>query len=215
MRKILLTCLSAVLLTACDSHQEFPDTAMKVGHILCTDGQTLPYDQYKASSKEAVGVVFYLNRDPETEGKGYAVYLHELASESFADSIGVIQGTSADVTALDGNANTFALFNTTDVSSPLAKSVFDIWSYGQSAYIPSVAEMRLLYGVKEDVNRYLELCGGDLLPDDPDRCWYWTSTEVKGQQAAKAWLYSIGSGSMQETPKLQAHKARTIITINE
>ena len=36
MREILLICMSAVLLTACDSHQEFPDTAMKVGHILCT-----------------------------------------------------------------------------------------------------------------------------------------------------------------------------------
>lgn len=215
MRKILSIFISAVLLTACDSHQEFPDTAMKVGHILCTDGQTLPYAQYKESGKEAVGVVFYLNRDPQTEGKGYAVYPHELAPESFADSIGVNQGTSADIIALDGNANTFALFNTTDVSSPLAESVFDIWSYGQSAYIPSVAQMRLLYGVKEDVNRYLELCGGDLLPDHPDRCWYWTSTEVKGQQTAKAWLYSIGSGAMQETPKLQAHKARAIITTNE
>lgn len=31
MREILLICMSAVLLTACDSHQEFPDTAMKVG----------------------------------------------------------------------------------------------------------------------------------------------------------------------------------------
>lgn len=215
MKKILLICMSVVLLTACDSHQDFPDTAMKVGHILCTDGQVLPYAHYKESGQEAIGVVFYLNHDLEMEGKGYAVYLHDIASESFADSIGVSQGTSADVNALDGNANTFALFNTTDVSSPLAKSVFDIWSYGQSAYIPSVTQMRLLYGVKEDMNRYLELCGGDLLPDDPDRCWYWTSTEVKGQQAAKAWLYSMGSGAMQETPKLQAHKARAIITINE
>lgn len=215
MKKILLICMSAVLLTACDSHQDFPDTAMKVGHILCTDGQVLPYAQYKESGKKAIGVVFYLNHDLETEGKGYAVYLHDIASESFTDSIGISQGTSMDVTALDANTNTFALFNTTDVSSPLAKSVFDIWSYGQSAYIPSVAQMRLLYSVKEDVNLLLELCGGDLLPDDPDQCWYWTSTEVKGQQTAKAWLYSIGSGAMQETPKLQAHKARAIITINE
>ena len=201
MREILLICMSAVLLTACDNHQEFPDIAMKVGHILCTDGQVLPYANYKESNKKAVGVVFYLNRDT--------------AAEAFADSIGVNQGTSADVAALDGNANTFALFHTTDASSPLAKSVFDIWSYGQSAYIPSVAQMRLLYGVKADVNQSIGLCGGDLLPDNPDQCWYWTSTEVKGQQTAKAWLYSVGSGVMQETPKLQAHKARAIITINE
>lgn len=215
MRKIVLICMSAVLLAGCDSHQEFPDTAMKVGHILCTDGQALAYDDYKESGKEAVGVVFYLNRDSETEGKGYAVYLHDTTAEAFADSIGANQGTSADMTALDGNANTFALFHTTDTSSPLAKSVFDIWSYGQSAYIPSVAQMKLLHGVKEVVNQSIGLCGGDLVPDHPDRCWYWTSTEVKGQQTAKAWLYSVGSGALQETPKLQAHKARAIITINE
>lgn len=36
-------------------------------------------------------------------------------------------------------------------------------------------------------------CGGDPLPQDTDEdCWYWTSTEVKGQQTAKAWLYSLG-----------------------
>ena len=215
MKKILFLFMLAVLLGACDGHFDYPDTAMKVGHILCTDGQVLPYNEYEKSGKTAVGIVFYLNHDSATEGKGYAVYLHEVSPKAFADSIGVNQGTSADVTAFDGNANTFALFSTTDTGSPLAKKVFDLWCYGQSAYVPSVAQMRLLYWVKDDINRYLGLCGGDLLPDNPDQCWYWTSTEVKGQQTAKAWLYSMGSGAMQETPKLQAHKARPVITLNE
>ena len=29
--------LMAVLLVACDAHRDFPDTAMKPCHILCTD----------------------------------------------------------------------------------------------------------------------------------------------------------------------------------
>jgi hypothetical protein len=37
---------------------------------------------------------------------------------------------------------------------------------------------------------------------------------VEGQQTAKAWLYSMSSGAMQETPKIQAHRVRPIITIN-
>lgn len=215
MKKILFLFMLTVLLGACDGHFDYPDTAMKVGHILCTDGQVLPYNEYEKSGKTAEGIVFYLNHDSATEGKGYAVYLYEVSPQAFADSIGVNQGTSADVTAFDGNANTFALFSTTETGSPLAKKVFDLWCYGQSAYVPSVAQMRLLYWVKDDINRYLGLCGGDLLPDNPDQCWYWTSTEVKGQQTAKAWLYSMGSGAMQETPKLQAHKARPVITLNE
>lgn len=56
--------------------------------------------------------------------------------------------------------------------------------------------------------------GGDPLPDEADDCWYWTSTEVAGQETGKAWLYSLGSGAMQETPKTQAHPARPIITLN-
>lgn len=86
--------------------------------------------------------------------------------------------------------------------------------YGQSAYVPSVAQMRLLYAERGIINPVIEKCGGDPLPTEADECWYWTSTEVEGQQTVKAWLYSTASGAMQETPKTQAHKVRPIITIN-
>lgn len=86
--------------------------------------------------------------------------------------------------------------------------------YGQSAYVPSVAQMRLLYAARGIINPVIEKCGGDPLPTEADECWYWTSTEVEGQQTVKAWLYSTASGAMQETPKTQAHKVRPIITIN-
>lgn len=232
--------MATIVLAACDDHQDFPDTAMKVTHILTTDGNVMPYDTYEQSGKQAIAVVFHINgwsserrvpsslglsRDATDEGNanqredmdgnGYAVYLWDIAPESFADSIGVEQGTSADLTAYDGNANTFALYETTDVKSPLAERVFDLWRYGQSAYIPSVAQMRLLYHAKDIINPYILKCGGTPIPDEDDDCWYWTSTEVKGQATAKSWLYSLGSGAIQETPKWQAHKARPIITIND
>ena len=75
--------------------------------------------------------------------------------------------------------------------------------------------MRLLYSMKEVINPVIEKCGGEPLPDMADDCWYWTSTEVEGQESAKAWLYSVGSGAMQETPKTQPHRARPIITLNK
>ena len=67
----------------------------------------------------------------------------------------------------------------------MAMQVFDMWRYGQSAYVPSVAQMQLLYAAKEFVNPYIKACGGDLLPDEADGCWYWTSTEVEGQETAQ------------------------------
>jgi hypothetical protein len=217
MKKILsmMMAATAILFTSCDDHKDFPDTAMKVGHILCTDGKVLPFEQYEQSGKTAIAVVFHINQNEDIEGNGYAVYLDDIAPEAFADSIGVAQGTSASLTAYDGNTNTFALYDTRDVSSPLAEKVFDLWRYGQSAYIPSVAQMRLLYQARYAINPYIVKCGGTPIPDDENDCWYWTSTEVKGQETAKSWLFSLGSGAIQETPKWQAHKARPVITLNE
>ena len=212
---LLTTALAGALLVSCDAHFDFPDTAVKPGHILCTDGKAIPYNEYKDSGRQAIAVVFHIDPSGDTEGDGYAVYLHDLAPAAFADSIGVAQKTSADIRAMDGNGNTFAMFATKEVSSPLAEAVFDLWRYGQSAYIPSVAQMRLLYSLKEAINPVIEKCGGEPLPDEADDCWYWTSTEVEGQQTAKAWLYSVGSGAMQETPKTQPHRARPIITLNK
>lgn len=212
---LLLISLPLSFMTAgCDGHRDMPDTAMQPGHILCTDGKVLSYEECDSLGKKPIAVVFYVNHDEDVTGLGYAVYLKDIGMAQFADSIGVSQGTSADLSSLDGNENTFALYNATAVSSPMGELVFDMWQYGQSAYIPSVAQMRLLYYSKGTVNRYIEALGGDPLPDEADDCWYWTSTEVDGQQTAKAWLYSMGSGAIQETPKIQAHKVRPIVTIN-
>lgn len=83
--------------------------------------------------KKPIAVVFHINHDENTEGNGYAVYLWDLEPLAFADSIGVKQNTSADITALDGFENTFALLDARETSSPLAEKVFDLWRYGQSA----------------------------------------------------------------------------------
>ena len=212
---IIIAVAAVLTLSACDAHIETPDMTVRPGHVLCDDGTVLSYELYQTSGKRAVAIVFDTGKHGDTEENGRAVYLWDIAPKAFADTLGVEQGTSADTEAFDGNTNTFALYDTRETASPMAEAVFDLWCYGQSAYIPSVAEMRLLYAAREVVNPVLEKCGGDILPTDTTGdCWYWTSTEVEGQQTAKAWLYSIGSGAMQETPKTQAHRIRPIITLN-
>lgn len=209
-------CLAILIgLTSCDEHRDFPDTSMKIGHVVCTDGQVMSFEDSESLGKEPIAVVFYINNDAEVEGHGYAVYFKDTPNRAFTDSIGINQGTSADILAYDGNLNTYKMFSNTACSSPIAESVYNMWKYGQSAYIPAVAQMRLLYQAKATINPIIEKCGGTPIPDEPAKCWYWTSTEVEGQQTAKAWLYSLASGAMQETPKLQAHKVRPIITIND
>jgi hypothetical protein len=202
-----------ITVVSCDEHRDFPDTAMKPCHVLCTDGKVTTYETCNELGKTPIAVVFNINQSEKMEGTGYAVFLHDLYPSAFADTISVKQNTSADITAYDGNVNTYKMFTTKDVESPLAESVFSVWTYGQSAYIPSVAQMRLLYESRCLINPIIIKCGGDPIPEAPDECWYWTSTEVKGQETVKAWLFSLGSGALQETPKDQAHKARPIITL--
>ena len=203
-------CLAATL-ASCDDHKDFPDIAMKACDILCTDGDIVRYDDLKVLGKTPIGVVFHVNQDGTTEGTGYAVYLWDVEASAFSDSLGVKQNTSANLAAFDGNANTFAMY-ASGVSSA-ATAVFYMWRYGQSAYIPSVAQLQLLYASRDVVNKYIGSCGGDMIPNEPDECWYWSSTEVKGQESAKAWLFSLASGAMQETPKSEQHKTRPVITL--
>ena len=201
----------AVAFVSCDEHRDFPDTAMKTCDILCTDGKVVRFEDMQSQGKKPIAVVFHINQTDNMEGTGYAVYLWDIASAEFSDSIGVKQTTSANVTAYAGNSNTYAMY--ASGVSPAADEVFNMWHYGQSAYIPSVAQMRLLYQAKNAVNTYIQRCGGEVISDNPDECWYWTSTEVKDQESAKAWLYSLASGALQETPKEQSHKIRPIITL--
>ena len=201
----------AVAFVSCDEHRDFPDTAMKTCDILCTDGKVVRFEDMQSQGKKPIAVVFHINQTDNMEGTGFAVYLWDIASAEFSDSIGVKQTTSANVTAYDGNSNTYAMH--ASGVSPAADEVFNMWHYGQSAYIPSVAQMRLLYQAKNAVNTYIQRCGGEVISDNPDECWYWTSTEVKDQESAKAWLYSLASGALQETPKEQPHKIRPIITL--
>ena len=184
---------------------------MKIGDIVCTDGKIVRYEDMKIQEKTPIAVVFYVNQNEDVEGTGYAVYLKDIVPCAYSDSIGIKHDTSADLTALDGNSNTHAMRSTG--TSPAAEAVFDIWEYGQSAYIPSVAQLYLLYDTRNKINEYIRKCGGDEILDNPDECWYWTSTEVKEQETDKAWLFSLASGAIQETPKTQAHKIRPIITL--
>ena len=71
-----------------------------------------------------------------------------------------------------------------EVKSPLAVYVFDMWRYGQSAYIPSVKQLTYLYQQIALVNQRIEAVGGLPISLQPSDCWLWIyrSGGTKGQQ---------------------------------
>ena len=207
----------ALFITSCEECEHEGDrsiaSSLQVGDVVCSDGSVLSKEKFSSSQKEPVAIVYHVNRNPQIKALGYAVSIRDVAPKAFADSLGVEQETSASLEKEDGNENTHAMYRHEEVKSPLAVYVFDMWRYGQSAYIPSVKQLTYLYQQIGLVNQRIEAVGGLPISLQPGDCWLWTSTEVEGQRDSKAWLFSMQSGNIQETPKDQAHKFRPVISI--
>lgn len=211
---VILIALAPFLSSCHCDHDLEPKAPFKVGHVLCTDGSVLSLCDYSVSDKTAVGIVFWVNPEPAPEKLGYAVYIEDLGAMAFSESLSVKQGTSCSLLEDDGNTNTYALYSNEDVKSPMADKVFDLWTYGQSAYVPSVEQLRKLFSMRDFVNKRILAVGGTPIEEDFKNCWLWTSTEVEGQEADKAWLYAMNSSQLLETPKTQEHIVRPVVTIS-
>lgn len=213
---MLMFCMLS-LLASCDKH-EAVDRGIHVGYVLCSDHSCMSLDAYgKQEGMVAVGVVFAEQTD---EHPALAVALTQY-EDCFCDSLGMVNGTSGSTTAYDGFSNTVSMYNSYVVNEetkvghgcPIAMRTYDAGYYGQSLYIPSVAEMRLLCKGAPIVNRTLAALGGTPITLD-GKCWYWTSTEVSDNAGSQAWLCSALNGGVQETPKTESHLARPILQLN-
>ena len=198
--------------TSCDNHEPI-DRDIHVGYVLCNDHSCMDTASYfNQTKRKAVGVVYAEKTD---DHPALAVMFDEV-NEVFCDSVGMVKGTSTDVTSFCGFKNTVAMYNSysaeTGNGSPLAMEMINFHANGQSDYLPSVAEQRLLASSSRVINPVLERLGGTPIALEGD-CWYWTSTEVEDNPGVQAWLCSADNGRFLATPKTQRHKARAIVEI--
>ena len=47
----MFTAVVAAVFASCDEHMDFPDTAMKIGDIVCTDGAIVRYEDVDSLHK--------------------------------------------------------------------------------------------------------------------------------------------------------------------
>ena len=226
---VILLSVFMLALTSCDEHEPL-DLGIYPGFILCDDGRVLSPSAFNADIHTPVAVVFA----PQTEEhQVLAVMLDEIPPVAFADTLAMDQKTSGDVTAYDGYVNTVALQTThldrdTLVNkeykadprnyycSPLGLLAFRSHWFLQSDYVPSVAELGLLYLSLGTVNPIIEKCGGTPINTRPENagCWYWSSTEVSENKPNQAWLFSMADGSRHKAPKTNSYRARLIVEYN-
>lgn len=48
----MFTAVIAAVFASCDEHMDFPDTAMKIGDIVCTDGAIVRYEDVDSLKKD-------------------------------------------------------------------------------------------------------------------------------------------------------------------
>jgi len=222
--------LVALSLTSCDEHEPV-DLDIHPGYILCDDGRIIQESAFDPGQHTPVAVVFApLATDKHPV---LAVMLDEVDYIQFADTLSFDQKTGGDITAYDGYTNTVAL-QTTNIQrkvlvdsvyldnaanyykSPLGLLAFRSHYFAQSDFVPSVAEMRLLYQNIDQVNNMILKCGGTPINRSPSGagCWYWTSTEVTENKMNQAWLISMADGSIHKAPKTNGYRARLIVEYN-
>ena len=209
---MMLMIAITIFSTSCDNHEPI-DRDIHVGYVLCNDHSCMDTASYfNQTKRKAVGVVFAEKTD---DHPALAVMFDEL-NEVFCDSVGMVNGTSTDITSFCGVKNTVAMYNSysaeTSKGSPLAMKMINFHANGQSDYLPCVAEQRLLASSARVINPVLEKLGGTPIALEGD-CWYWTSTEVEDNPGVQAWLCSADNGRFLPTPKTQRHKARAIVEI--
>lgn len=212
----IMAIMAVVCFVSCECpHDLTVKKPIKLGWVVCADGSVISLCDWLKSDLSPVGIVYEVAENPQDDILGYAVCINDVGSEAFADSLGVKQNTSTSLTAIDGNENTYAIYTTDKVKSPMATKVMNIMQNGQSAYIPSVAQLHKIHSVIDVINYRIEAVGGDPISLVGNNCWLWSSTEVSGQEANKAWLYSMSAGAYLETPKDQSHVIRPVITIRK
>ena len=160
----------------------FAQTPVAIGDILCTDGSIINPNDYAASGRTALGIVFFVD---ESDQHGWAVHLEyqgmvpwcynliDVPSlpniRKFRDAIKDTDGyTNTKIIRGHGSASTF----------PAAWAV----DFDNGWYLPAAGQIRQLYGYIPEINQSLDIVGGQPFSLNSN-WWLWASTECDSEGA--------------------------------
>ena len=145
--------------TSCEEHTDEYDGSLRVGNILLADNTVVSPQGYDAEGKQAVGVIFYCNRDT-----ALVISTHELGCYAYADSLGTVGSVDSDSRTLCGAENTAALL-VSEIPTPAAEAVAAFRSPMASWALPSAGELRALAAMLPVVENSMRIIGGEPFDD--------------------------------------------------
>ena len=193
-------------MTSCEEHTDEFDGSLRVGNILLADNSVVSPQGYDADGQQAVGVIFYCNRDT-----ALVVSTHELGSYAYADSLGTVGSVDSDSRTLCGAENTAALL-VSEIPTPAAEAVADFRSSMASWALPSAGELRALASMLPVVENSMRMIGGEPFSDGQ----YVSSTQDGSSSESEQMYYlsvAVRSGFVTSTIKTTPGRVRPVLRI--
>ena len=193
-------------MTSCEEHTDEFDGSLRVGNILLADNSVVSPQGYDADGQQAVGVIFYCNRDT-----ALVVSTHELGCYAYADSLGTVGSVDSDSRTLCGAENTAALL-VSEIPTPAAEAVADFRSPMASWALPSAGELRALVSMLPVVENSMRMIGGEPFSDGQ----YVSSTQDGSSSESEQMYYlsvAVRSGFVTSTIKTTPGRVRPVLRI--
>lgn len=192
--------------TSCEEHTDEYDGSLRVGNILLADNSVVSPQGYDAEGKQAVGVIFYCNRDT-----ALVISTHELGSYAYADSLGTVGSVDSDSRTLCGAENTAALL-VSEIPTPAAEAVAAFRSPMASWALPSAGELRALAAMLSVVENSMRIIDGDPFDDGQ----YLSSTQDGSTSESEQMYYlsvAVRSGFVTSTIKTTPGRVRPVLRV--
>ena len=192
--------------TSCEEHTDEYDGSLRVGNILLADNSVVSPQGYDAEGKQAIGVIFYCNRDT-----ALVISTHELGSYAYADSLGTVGSVDSDSRTLCGAENTAALL-VSEIPTPAAEAVAAFRSPMASWALPSAGELRALAAMLPVVENSMRIIGGDPFDDGQ----YLSSTQDGSTSESEQMYYlsvAVRSGFVTSTIKTTPGRVRPVLRV--
>ena len=192
--------------TSCEEHTDEYDGSLRVGNILLADNTVVSPQGYDAEGKQAVGVIFYCNRDT-----ALVISTHELGSYAYADSLGTVGSVDSDSRTLCGAENTAALL-VSEIPTPAAEAVAAFRSPMASWALPSAGELRALAAMLSVVENSMRIIDGDPFDDGQ----YLSSTQDGSTSESEQMYYlsvAVRSGFVTSTIKTTPGRVRPVLRV--
>ena len=210
MKEYIVSAMMAVCLVAfvsCEEHTDIYDDRVSVGNILLSDNTLISPYGYDSICHQAVGVVFYTNRDT-----ALVVGLRELGEYQYTDSLGTVASVTNDAYSKCGTENTAAILADEEMYSPAVEAVMRYVSPVSGWALPSAGELRALSANLFVVRHAMEVIGGDAFSDGQ---YLSSSQDGASSESEQMYYYSVSlrNGFVTSTVKTTPGRVRPVLRI--